>query len=348
MADVTFPAHITVDEEPDVHGLPVLTATVTPDPDAASLSLPVGPAGPAGPRGTPRAPFRKQGEIADEAARPTGLGAEDRGRWWHRLDDDGMDVWTGDGWEHSTAAVGPQGPPAPATTFVPSTTHDAALTIPAVQITGPGPELGITLTAPAGERGEQGPAGDSGTIATATDVDQTTGPTQRSTLALSVAARRWRVQPAPNGFGPWSWHGTDFNSDNQSATDLLTAGTFTFPALPFAWRPMCWGRLAIYAQQAQVNAEVRVRLGSATGVIVAAGAGIRSYSAYYLTTFVPAVGNPGTQSLSPTSTLGSIPAYEESTLVVTVERISQLQDGGEVGFLQANASLTVWAQPITG
>ena len=348
MADVSFPAHITVDEETDIDGLPILTATVTPDDESASLPLPAGPTGPPGSTGGPRTTFAKQGEIADAAARPAGLTAADRGKWWHRLDTDGMDFWTGTTWVHSPGAVGAQGPTAPATTITPTTTHDPALTIPAVQFTGDGPVLDMSVTAPAGLQGPEGPPGDSGSISTATDFDETTGPAQRGIFTWSRGAQRWKVQPAPNGFGVWSWwSSTDFLAAVTADADRLIAGTFALPAMPFDYRPMVWGRLTI---QTEVNtatfAEIRVRIGSETGPMVAAGAGIRTVQgSAYLTVFSPAVGDSTTKPISPTSTLASVPAYTETTLVVTVERIGQ-STGIDIAFSPDRASLTVWAQPI--
>ncbi|WP_433597929.1 hypothetical protein ACQPXH_19250 [Nocardia sp. CA-135953] len=288
------------------------------------------------------------GTIANVGARPTGLTADDRGKWWHRLDSDGMDCWTGATWVHSPGpgAVGAQGPAAPATTITATTTHDPALTVPAVRFTGTGPALGLAVTVPAGLQGAPGPAGDSGSISTATDFDSTIGPAQRGIFAWAAGARKWKVQPAPNGFGCWSWWYTDFSADTQTAVERLTAGTFALPALPFAYRPMCWGRLSIYCQDGQnADAEIRVRLGSETGAMVGAGAGVRYDGAYLLTAFSPAIGDSTTKPISPTSTLATVPAYTATNLVVNVERIGQTTTG-EIGFQRSRASLTVWAQPI--
>uniref|UniRef100_UPI003CC80756 hypothetical protein n=1 Tax=Nocardia asiatica TaxID=209252 RepID=UPI003CC80756 len=86
MAGISFPARVTITEEADLDGVPVITAEVTLSPTAAALELPEGPEGDQGIPGEPQSPFIKVGEIANEAARPTGLTAADRGKWWHRLD----------------------------------------------------------------------------------------------------------------------------------------------------------------------------------------------------------------------------------------------------------------------
>ncbi|MBF6459797.1 hypothetical protein IU433_12195 [Nocardia puris] len=345
--DVSFPAHISVERDVEVTGLPVLTATVTPAPEAEDLPLPAGPKGPPGAVGEPRAPFRKAGEIPNALARPAGLGADDRGRWWHRRDDDSMDVWTGAEWVNSPGAVGAQGPTAPPTVLNVATTHDAALTVPALQITPDGATLQVAFTAPAGVQGEQGPAGASGAISTSPDYDTSVGPAQRGVFALNLGARRWKAQPAPNGHGLWSWWDTNFNADAQAVADQIVALTVTIPALPYQWRPMAWGALYIYCQPGyQSDAEVRVRIGSQNGVMVASGAGIRADGSYILTSFNPTFGDEATKPLSPSSTYATIPAYTETNLVVAVERVGVNANGGQIGFQQGRASLTLWAQPV--
>ena len=96
MPNVSFPAKLVVTEEIDLDGVPILTADVTVVGDTQDIPLPGGEQGADGPRGRPRATFLKMGQIANQAARPAGLTANDRGKWWHRVDSNGMDVWCGD------------------------------------------------------------------------------------------------------------------------------------------------------------------------------------------------------------------------------------------------------------
>ncbi len=346
MADFSFPAHLAVDETVDGDGLPILSATLTPAPEATDLPLPAGPAGPAGPRGTARAPFRKMGTIANVGARPVGLGAEDRGKWWHRLDNGSMDTWDGTTWRNSPGAVGPTGPAGPGASIAATTTHEATLTVPAVRVTADGPALTLAVTAPAGDRGPTGPAGASGSISTATDFDQAIGPGKRGVFLWSAAAKKFRVASAPNGFGVWSWYGNDFNADAEQAATRLIAGTFAIPAMPYAWRPMVWGRLQIFCQAGlQSDGEIRVRIGTETGPMVGAGAGIRADGGYYTNVFGPAIGDTAPKPIGPTSTLASVAAHVETVLYVTVERIGQ-GTSATLGYKRTGASLTVWAQPI--
>lgn len=352
MTDVTFAARLIVTREADDDGLPVLTATLIPAEVAAAQPLPAGPQGEQGPRGLMMPTFRKVGEIADAAARPAGLTADDRGKWWHRLDDDGMDVWTGAGWVHSPGAVGEQGPPAPDTAIVATTTHDAALTVPAATVTGAGPTLALSVTAPAGLPGEQGPPGASGAISAAPDFDSTTAATNRGMFVWSAGGRRWRPAAPPNGFGPWSFSSTDFNASAQQNIEKLVAATLTMPVLPFRWRPLVFGSISMFCEGSK-NADVEafVRISSAEGVAVGMGGGARADNMYIGTAITPAFGdNDGTRALSPSSTYGTIPALAESQLLVTVERIAgSTSNSAEIGFSNgALSSLVVFAIPVGG
>lgn len=347
MVDISFPARLVVTEEVDDTGLPILTAVVTPADPIADDPLPAGHPGPEGPRGVPGTTFCKMGAIADEAARPTGLTAADRGKWWHRLDDDGMDVWDGAAWRHSPDAVGPQGPVADANTLTVTTTHDPALTTAAADITGAGAAQTLAVTAPAGPPGPQGPPGASGAISTATDFDTAVGPTHRSLFALGPNGTRWQVQAPPNGFGPWSWYGaTDFNADVTNATaDKVTMGTFTIPALPFRWRPLAYGHMTAGATASSgAKCVAYVRLGGPNGVTVANGSGARyNGPSAQLIPLIPAFGDEGTKPLSPTSEYATVPANQDAVLVMTVEREGP---ANAYAVYNAHASLFVWALPV--
>ncbi|MFE3051609.1 hypothetical protein [Nocardia sp. NPDC059239] len=346
MSDVTFPARLTVTSEPDLDGLPILDATITPAGEAPALALPAGQPGLPGPRGGPRTAFRKVGTLANAGARPTGLGPDDRGKWWHRLDSNGMDVWTGTGWLHSPNAVGAQGPTAPAATAAATTVHSETLTDPALRVTASGAALALEATAPAGLQGPPGPTGSSGAISAATDFDNTLGPTHRSMFVYAPAARKWKVAPAPNGFGQWSWYQEDFAANTSTAAASLTVASFALPALPFTWRPMVW--LSGYIQCVADTATYPIlvgRLNSPTGVTLAYGAGsIRAGRDWYHATAFPTFGDDGPKPLAPSSTYATVPAGEQASLVVTVEKV-----GGNttnIAWDRTEASAVVWALPI--
>ncbi|MFI1914818.1 hypothetical protein [Nocardia sp. NPDC020380] len=347
MADTSFPARITMTREPDVDGLPILTAQVELAHDVAGWDLPPGPAGPQGLRGRPRTTFRKIGEIPNAGARPAGLGDEDRGKWWHRLDDNGMDVWTGTGWQHSPQAVGPQGPMAKANTITAVTQdHKENLTVPAVEFTGKSADQQLKVTVPAGLPGPRGPAGASGELLKADDFDATTGPVGGGVFAYNRAARKFRPTPPPMGSGPWSWYSTDFADDQESTTAAeLIAGTFTVPAQTFTWRPRVNGHIYTYAQVANNSgADAVVRLNSSEGEVLAATTpAVGGY--LYLPLISTYRDDQATKALSPSSTFATIPPGQPATFVVSVRRRGS-NSSSKIGFNRSRASLVIYAEPF--
>ncbi|MFI9506951.1 hypothetical protein [Nocardia sp. NPDC052566] len=346
MADISFPAHVTIRRELDVDGLPVLSAQTTVSSDVAKTDLPPGPLGEPGRRGRPRSTFRKMGQIANAAARPTGLGAEDRGKWWHRLDDNGMDVWTGTEWRHSPDAVGPQGPVAkPTTITVTETKSNENLTIPAVEFSGAGTDQKLKVTVPAGLPGPKGPAGASGKVTESPDYDKTRDPGNGSVFAYDRSSRKFRAVAAPLGAGPWSWFQEDFAAQRLEDTGRVEAGTYTIPALPFRWRPVVYGHCFNIALEnnASVAAEVTVRLHHSQGEIVATS--IAAAGGWLYMPITPCYRDGSTSKvLSPTSDFAVVPAGQPANLVVATERVGG--GGVKIGFSPERASLVVFAEPI--
>ncbi|QLY30831.1 hypothetical protein [Nocardia huaxiensis] len=345
MADTSFPARLTARRELDTTGVPILTATVELADEIADLELPAGPAGEQGRRGRPRTTFKKIGEIPNAAARPTGLGAEDRGSWWHRLDDDGMDVWTGTAWQHSPAAVGPRGPIATPNSFtVAPAVHKDNLTEPAVDLDGSGAAQTVKVTVPAGLRGPKGPAGASGRITDSPDYEVTRGPSHGGVFSYDRANRKFRSAPAPLGTGPWSWFQEDFNGEQVVAASRLEGGTFTIPAQPFAWRPLVYGHFYAYSEvSGQQAAEVTVRLTNSQGAIVATTAA--SAGAWLYMPLLPCYRDgASTRALSPSSDFAVVPAGQTANLVVGVERTNG--GGAKIGLHNSGASLVVFAEPV--
>lgn len=344
MADISFPAHLTVERQPDVDGLPILEANITVSEDVAKLGLPPGPTGERGQQGRPRTTFRKMGEIPTAAARPTGLGPDDRGKWWHRLDTNGMDVWTGTAWRHSPNAVGAKGPVAEANTVtVAQTRHDPMLTYPAVEFSGTGAQE-LKVTAPAGEQGAKGPAGVSGPITESPDFDHSLLPVHGGSFAYHRASQLFRPQPLSMAAGPWSWFNEDFGADQQTAVPQLIAGTFAIPAQPFAWRPVVYGHMSVYsANSGSQYVRAMVRLHHSQGQVAAATVG--GSGAYIYQPIIPTYRDEQTtKTLSPSSTFAVVPANQPANLVVTAERGGE--GSGDIGYKRANASLVVYAQPV--
>jgi hypothetical protein len=351
MADTTFPAHITVDRTADLDGVPILTAAVTVSPDVAELPLPAGPKGPPGPRGRPRTTFAKQGEIPDAASRPVGLGPDDRGKWWHRLDDDGMDVWDGTAWKHSPGAVGPQGPIADANTItVDDTTHQEAITAAAVEFSGTTAAQHLKVTVPAGPPGVTGSAGASGEITASPDYDPTQGVANRSPFAWNNARRRFRAMAPPNGYGPWSFYETDFAaSSGEIVADKIIAAQFVIPAMPFVWRPIVYGHMHAYVDgSGSAYFRASVRLNTTEGVVVSGYRSKIGANAYQYVPLTPLYADDeSTKTLSPVSTYGTVPAGQPANLVVAVERLgTSFNSTVKIGFNQSRASLVVFARPV--
>jgi hypothetical protein len=346
MADFSFPAHITAERVPDLDGLPILSAHVSVSDDVGALPLPLGPAGPAGKHGRPRSTFRKAGTIPDVGARPTGLGAEDRGRWWHRLDDNGMDVWTGSSWEHSPAAVGPKGPVAePLSVTAEPTRHHEALTEPAVHIETDGVAHRIMTTAAAGLRGPQGPVGQSAAITAAPDFDSAAGPGHRGVFSYNRAGGKFRGAPAPLGSGPWGWYETGFVANTSISTNRFTVGEFTIPAQPFAWRPIVNGHLYVGAEASASNfAHATVRLHNSQGQILADTLTVAGPRTVYLPLIPIYSEENATRNLSPSSTYATVAAGESANLVVSVERYEN--GSGAISFTNSRSSMIVYARPI--
>ncbi|MGW6725044.1 hypothetical protein ACWF9G_03980 [Nocardia sp. NPDC055029] len=349
MGDISFPARLRAYRQPDIDGLPLLTAEVELAPEVAELPLPGGPAGVAGVSGRPRTSFRKMGVLVDSAARPSGLGPEDRGKWWHRLDDNGMDVWTGTAWAHSVDAVGLAGAAAYANTItVVDTVHEPALTEPALEFLGTAPDQQLRATVPAGLRGPVGPPGESGTITEADDYEDTSGPSHGGVFAYDRATRRFRSMPAPLGSGPWGWYQEDFAAEQIAAASRVEGGTFTIPAQPFRWRPQVYGHIYAHSNTTSQGAEVTVRLGSSQGPIVATGIAfsVGSPGAWmYLPVFPCLRDGTTTRVLSPTSDFATVPAGQPGTLVVSVERIGTGPSSDKVGFSPTRASIIAFAEP---
>ncbi|MGW4718886.1 hypothetical protein [Nocardia sp. NPDC004260] len=348
MADISFPARVTITEEDDLDGLPVLTAAVELTPTAAAQELPAGPEGDQGPQGEPQPPFIKMGTLANAAARPGGLTAADRGKWWHRLDDGSMDFWPGSlPWINVLNAVGAQGSVAPANTLTPlDVISDETVTIPAVDIKPVNSsEQTIQLTVPAGVRGATGAPGSSGTITTSPDYDSTQGPVKRSMFAFGRTTRRFAPTPPPCGYGPWFWDATAFAADASGAVSAYKVLTATMPVLPFAWRPQVFGAIQLYNDNSgQCHAFVFPRLYSETGV--ALGIGANPWQTFWdMVEICEHYGNPNSVGMSPSSDYAVVPANSPSQIVVMVER--QGSTSGTIGYRQAGASLTVYAMPVS-
>lgn len=356
---VTFPAKVTFTQDVSAIGLPTVQATFEVDDEVKALPLPSGPDGDEGPRGIPLATWiRQDPPIANAAARPTGLGASDIGKWWHRLDDNGMDTWTDIGWVHCANCVGATGPIAyPTFVEVAETISLPKLRFGAMQITGTATELEAKVTAPAGPKGIKGDPGASTALLTRTDFDNTHGPVQRSMFAWRNRSNivqlsktgKFQNQPFPNGYGPWAKAGNDFPGDIAGAqVDMFDLISIDIPALPFRWRPVCRGFVNVYTSAVTPIGYpiVWARLNSTQGQIVGFGGALNtkveavwpvSVRPYY--SEIAAFDKTGLYpqaSMSPSSTACTVAPYETATIYLRVERAyASATSGTHIGFQRA-------------
>lgn len=361
MNEVVFPARVTITREMDPHGLPITRAYLDVDDESSELPLPAGRQGDPGPRGRPRAPWIKSGEVANAGALPSGLGPDDRGKWWHALDTNSMWTWTGSEWKESVDAAGPRGPVALGSTLhVTETISDPRIRNAGAAIAR-GDELRIVT--PAGPQGPKGPIGVFGRIREASDYDDTVGPSQNSVFAWARNRRVFRPLPTPMGYGPWSLASSDFAPDSTAAnTNLIELGQITIPALPFAWRPRVRGRVLTGGSNTEPYgfAHVWARLGSWDGQPVGHGrnpfltfasfAEIRPY--FSEATGLDTSGSANSTDsppvkLTPSSTVGVVPAHEEVTIYLRVERASTSSNPvNTIYHRQAGAYFEVYAIPV--
>jgi hypothetical protein len=345
MTDVTFPARVVITEEDDLDGLPVITAAVTLSRSSAALPLPTGLQGDQGAPGEPQPPFIKMGALANSGARPAGLTATDRGKWWHRLDNGSMDFWDGAAWVNCANAVGATGVTADANTLTAlSVIADEKITAAGLSIEPTNSsDQTIQLTVPAGARGPVGNPGTSGTISTSPDYDSTQGPVKRSMFAYSRTSKRFRPVPPPCGYGPWHWGAADFAADTTGTADSYVVLTASFPALPFSWRPMCHGAIQLYNTGDGAVFAV-TRLFNETGVCTSITANFWD-TQWDLCELTEHYGNPNSVAISPSSTYAVVPANYPARVLFMVENWGT--SGGTIGFRAASAALTVYAMPVS-
>lgn len=361
MSDVTFPARIVITREVDVHGLPITRAYMEVDDPVAELPLPAGREGDAGPRGRPRATWVKAGEVATAADLPTGLGPDDRGKWWHDLATDDMWTWNGTAWKQSVGAVGPQGPVAPGNTLtVSQTVSDPKLRVAAAEITGVGADRDMKLTVPAGLKGPDGPVGDSGSVRTRPDYDDTIGLVEGSLIAWHRGTRKYRAMPPPGPVGLWTKGPADFPASTALANvDTIDLVSIAVPALPYAWRPRVHGRIATYADDSGTSGypHVWARLNDPAGPPVAMG--LNSFRTLQhevvLTPYYSGQGGTATANnygeavrLSPSSPVGIVKPYEQATIYIRVERDKgDATSGSQIRFVNTAPYVQVQAIPTS-
>ncbi|NCL75696.1 hypothetical protein [Rhodococcus sp. YH1] len=365
MSDLVIPAKVTITREVDLFGLPITRAHLDVDDDTKGLPLPAGRQGDPGPRGLPRAPWIKAGEVATAAALPTGLGPDDRGKWWHDLATDDMWTWNGSEWKQSVGAVGPRGPVAPDYSLdITQTMSNPKMRVAAAELTGGGGAQSMKLTVPAGPKGPVGPIGASGSLQTSTDYNATaSGPVNGSLIAYDRITRKLRATPPPGPVGMWAKGPADFPATTALANvETIELVILEIPALPFAWRPRVHGRIATLADSTGGNnapgyPHVWARLNDWAGPILAVGLNpfrgsllneniIRPHYSEQGGT-VSTGNSPGHVRLSPTSTVGVVQPYEPARIYVRVERdLGNASTGSQIQYVKTAPYIQVQAMPL--
>lgn len=344
MADVVFPAKVKITVDTDVDGFEQTEATIEVADQHAQLELPEGPEGDKGPRGVPRATWIKSGTVTNPSQLPSDLTADDAGKWWHDTTTNDMWTWNGTEWKQSVDAVGDIGPVGPANTLdVVKVNRDPNITIAGMKLGGYGANQTAEVTIPAGMKGDKGDPGESGVVRQAPDFDPVKGAVHRSVFAWNRGPRKWRPMPFPNGYGPWAISNTSFMATKNDITAKeTTIAEITIPALPFAWRPYCYGTVVLNKATKNSWPHVWVRINTAgSGVNVAHAVHPFRTNFNFLTTIFPAFMDG---KVSPTSTFGVVPPSQETTLYVVLEK--QGNEDGTVGFENGASSLCVYAMPV--
>lgn len=372
--DISVPGYATIDTWVPDSGLPMSEMWVEIGDEDGAIPMPPGPAGRQGEPGQPRATFVKMGTLANEAARPAILGPGARGCWWHRLDTNGMDVWTGTEWKHSPNAVGVTGPVAKNNTLdVLPTLRDETYTIAALELKGRKADTQTAqFTVPAGRRGDRGPTGNIfGTpITEAPDYDPLYGPVDGSMFAYSRITRRFRSLSRPaNGYGPFHYGANSFSGPTTlgSPQDLVyyfgnrIVATLDIPPMPFAWRPMVWGQYRTCVLPGTlVNPKpsplhMTARLNQLDGPKVADGINpfrqgkfdfdIDNYPGIN-THFGPFFGDSQPVRIRDGGGgYGTVPAYEPASILICIELIVNGQNNAYV-YEKTGAWACVWVNPV--
>lgn len=309
------------------------------------LELRAGNPGGPGPEGPAAYPWKWRGDIVDrtalDALRPT-LGIAHRGFAYRLVSENSVMYWDGESFYPFVNAFGAEGPAGQPTALSIGTVTTLAQGASATAtVTGVPPNQVLNLGIPRGGPGLQGDPGGPGPIRTAPDYDDSVAPVQDSVPSWNSATSKWRPIAYPAWRGPWVVGESAFGTASNISGTTATVASISIPAQPFAWRPFVQGGVWSMPNGAdgtqRIDAEVR--LGSATGQIVAIGPGV-ALKSYTGCSFRPHF-RSGT--LDPSSTVGVVAAGATTTLHVVLTRQGS---SSTWSYLNSGAELSVWAQPF--
>ncbi|MGV9676211.1 hypothetical protein ACWDSJ_13100 [Nocardia sp. NPDC003482] len=335
-------------------GTPGLVQSMHATPRDGSLELMTGTPGPQGPAGEPCVSFRWEGDIADQAAlsaMATKLGPAQAGKAWRVLATDTLVYWNGSSFDTFVEAFGAAGPEGnPCTITLGSVDTGPAGSEFQATVTGTAPNLVLNLTVPRGVRGRKGEVGGPGPIRGASDFADTATLADRSVPTWDTSVQKWRPRPYPGLRGPWSlmegqaWDGgVGFAaSQNNVSAASITVAQLNIPAQDCDWRPMVTGGVVVQNLEGtstfNTRVDAEVRLGSASGQIVALGTGLGAsidahcrFQEYY-----------GAR-VTPSSTAGVVSAGQPAVLVVVIRRNA---GSANYNYSRAGAQIVCWARPV--
>lgn len=311
-----------------------------------------GAQGDTGPEGAPGTPFRWEGDVADRAALDALIPVLTEhmfGYAYRVLDDNSVMFWTGTKFVQFVDAFGGLGPTGEVNTLSIGTVTTGAVGSPLiVSITGTPPSQTLNLTVPRGGTGQQGPQGPPGPIRESTDYDNTVTHTNGMVPLWNTTTSKW-VPTEWQGFrGPWSvmetqsWDNPSSGfaaSQSNVSTSPNTLATINIPAQPIRWRPYIMGGavLSSIATDFTTRVDLEVRIGSASGEIVARGVGSSVHVDWYAR-LRPYFAS----SFSAGSTTGTIAANTAATLYLVARRNL---GSGNYNYSRTNAQMIVWAHP---
>lgn len=335
-------------DEPDI--LQSMQAT----PADNSLELPVGPAGPAGPAGPVAAPYRHEGDIADQAALTAlaaTLGPAQEGKAWRVTSTNTLAYWNGASFDYFTDAFGAHGPTGTVNTLsIGTVTTGAAGSDLQVTVTGTPPAQTVNLVVPRGIQGRKGPDGSPGPLRQATDYDNTITHTDSMVPLWNSTSSKWTPTPYPGWRGPWTIvenqrydGGAGFAADiSGSSTIPNTIASLPIPAQDIAWRPFVTGGVMVRctgnrpAERMVLTARI-----SGANTLVAFGAGT-GHNVYRHCTLFPQL---RTQDVVPSGSEGVIAAGVTATILVQIDGTASAPP---YDYARAYSHLAVWAIPVTG
>lgn len=348
MAEVTigeYLASVRMTGVDDGVGIENIVNSFQVTPTQGVLELKAGNPGPPGPPGPDSWPWLWQGDVADMAAlnaiRPT-LGVGNRGWAYRVVSTNSVMYWDGETFYpflNAFGAEGPRGLPNQLTIGTVTTLPEGS---PAdAELVGDSPDQVLNLWLPRGGPGEQGDAGLPGPIMQSADVDSSVALGNNYVLAHRTATGKLTPTPWPGAAGPWGLGESDFSTGSNVSAATSVIATRSIPAQPTAWRPRVEGGLSMQSHVSSIGAgraDAEVRIGSATGQIVAWAPGFPTAN-WFRAQFYPYFG----ATMTPDSAVGVIPA---NTTVVLYVVINRNLGSSNYSWTNSGASLQVYAEPV--